>query len=79
MRVSLDYGSGELDLYLPAQWRAELVVPRDLPVLLDPEAAVTAALAAPLAAAPLPDLVRGRQSACILIPDPTVRPPWPGS
>lgn len=67
--VEILYGSAVLHIALPAEARAAVIGKRPLPRLADAAAAVREALARPIAAPPFRDLVRGRQSACILICD----------
>jgi nickel-dependent lactate racemase len=69
--VEILYGTTGLTVRLPRGARATVVRKPTLPKLPDPHAAVRAALAAPVAAKPYADLVRGRASACILICDVT--------
>jgi len=76
MRLALPFGSGSVDVTLPDD--AVVLEPEPEPALAEPERAVLAACAAPLAALPLRQLARGRHSACIAVPDVT-RPvvgPW---
>ena len=63
--VALAYGRGHLRISLPEGARATVVRKHPLPVLVDPPAAVAAALA------PLGEIARGRTSACILVCDVT--------
>ena len=63
--VEIAFGRTQLPVRLPAGAQPTLIRKRPLPKLPDPRAAVRAALDA----APLRDLARGRQSACILICD----------
>jgi lactate racemase len=69
--VDILYGKSGLRVALPPTARATVIRKRDLPKLPDPHAAVRAALAQPVAAAPYATLARGRKSACILICDVT--------
>jgi lactate racemase len=62
-RIELNYGRGRLPVDLPDGVDLRMIRKRQMPVLPDPEAAVREALAG------LPELARGRQSACILICD----------
>lgn len=68
-RVTLLYGRSGLEVRLPGEARATLVRKAPLPKRADPRGAVLAALAQPVEARPLADLVRGRRSACILVCD----------
>ncbi len=69
MQVKLNYGRGSLPVELSDQWDVTVIAKLPMPVLPDPAAAIAAALARPVGAAPLAELARGRQSACILICD----------
>jgi lactate racemase len=69
MRVELNYGRGKLGVELPAACRVTLIAKQRMPVLPDPQAALAAALAAPVHAAPLAERARNARSACILICD----------
>ena len=69
MRIALDYGKTGLEVEIP---EANLVGPltlRPVTPLAEPEKALAAALAKPIGTPPLVELVRGKQSACILICD----------
>ena len=67
--TSLSYGRGYLDIALPPGAQPTLIRKRALPKLADPHQAIATALNAPVAAAPLSELAKGRNSACILICD----------
>ncbi len=67
--VDLLYGRHGLTVPLPPLAQPLVIGKRPLAVLPDPAAAVRAALAQPVAAAPYAELVRGRRSACILVCD----------
>ncbi|MGI8459642.1 MAG: nickel-dependent lactate racemase [Propionibacteriaceae bacterium] len=71
--IDLAYGRDRLRLQLPAHARPAVIRQAQLPALPDPEGAVLRALAAPIDAAPLTELARGRTSACIVVCD-TTRP-----
>lgn len=82
MRVRLDYGRTGLDVDLPAARLAGVLAYRDVPALPHPAAALRAVLERPRGAAPLADLARGRQSACVVVcdvtrpvPNETILPP----
>lgn len=82
MQVELSYGRGTLPVRLPDQCQPTIIRKPEMPVLADPVAAVEAALANPVACAPLAALARGKRSACILIcditrpvPNGTILPP----
>jgi lactate racemase len=67
--IQLPFGRGLLDVSLPPDARATMITKRAQPGLPDPAGAIDFALSAPLGAAPLSALVKGRRSACILICD----------
>ncbi len=69
LKVTLDYGRTGLDVELPAERVVGPLAIRDVPPLLDAEAAVVAALERPIQAQPLRQLAAGRTDACILICD----------
>ena len=73
VRVELAYGRGALAVELPDAPRAtvQLLQKADVEPLGDPAAALKAALAAPIGAAPLHELARGRRDAVIVISDRT--------
>ncbi|WP_454858215.1 nickel-dependent lactate racemase [Rhizobium binxianense] len=68
-KIALSYGRSHLDIVLPAGARPAVIRKRQLPKLGDPKAAVIEALRSPVASAPLAELAKGRNSACILICD----------
>jgi nickel-dependent lactate racemase len=68
MRVRLDYGVDGLNVDLPAD-RLTIIEPVFRPALADPEAALTAALRAPLGRPPLRDIVRRGQTVAISVCD----------
>ncbi|WP_439618215.1 nickel-dependent lactate racemase [Shinella sp.] len=67
--VSVSYGRGHLPIDLPSGAVPTVIRKRPLPKIADPQGAVETALEAPIDAAPLSELARGRKSACILICD----------
>jgi nickel-dependent lactate racemase len=67
--IHISYGRGHLPLELPEEARPVLIRKQQLAKLADPHAAIAKALANPIAAAPLAELAKGRNSACILICD----------
>jgi nickel-dependent lactate racemase len=69
MQVELSYGRGVLPVRLPDDAEVTIVRKPAMPVVADPDAAVRAALADPIAAQPLAVEARGKSSACILIND----------
>jgi nickel-dependent lactate racemase len=68
-KLSIPYGRGHVDLALPADAIPTIIRKKPLPKLDDPNVAVVEALKKPIASAPLSQLVKGRNSACILICD----------
>ncbi len=69
MTIELLYGRGSLAVSPPAGCVPTVIRKRAMPVLDDPSAAVSEALAAPVGAPPLRVLALGKRSACILICD----------
>ena len=69
MRVELPCGREKIGLDLPD--RTLVLEPRPVPLLEDPQGAVTAALEAPIACPPLAELAAHRKQACIVISDNT--------
>jgi nickel-dependent lactate racemase len=69
--VDVLYGTKGLTVALPPGANATLIRKQPLAKLPDPHRAVATALARPVAARPLVELVRGKSSACILICDVT--------
>jgi nickel-dependent lactate racemase len=67
--VHIAFGRGHLPVNLPAGAQATVIRKRPLPKLPDQQAAIRAAFAHPVDAAPLSDLARGKRTACILICD----------
>ncbi len=67
--VHILYGKSELQIGLPENARATVIGKRPMQKLPDPQAAVREALAHPIGAPPHHSLVRGRNSACILVCD----------
>jgi nickel-dependent lactate racemase len=68
-RIELLFGKGQLPVELPAGARATVIRKSAMPKLPDPHGAIAQAFAAPIGSAPLRELARGKQSACILICD----------
>jgi nickel-dependent lactate racemase len=70
MKITLDYGKTGLDVTIPAE---RLIAPplaiKPAEPLLNPEAALEAALKNPIGSKPLTELARGKKSACIVICD----------
>jgi nickel-dependent lactate racemase len=73
MRIGLAYGAGEREIEVPSEGPLRVDVLRKAPVvpLADPEASLRAALAAPIGAAPLRVLARGRRDAVVVVSDRT--------
>jgi len=69
MEVALSYGRGTLPVRLPDHLDVTIIRKPSMPVEADAPAAVRAALARPVDAAPLAVEARGKSSACILIND----------
>ena len=69
MAIKLLYGRSRIAIEPPAGCRPTVIEKHAMPVLPDPQAAITTALAHPVDAAPLAELARGKRSACILICD----------
>jgi len=67
--IAVSYGRGHLSVLMPKGAEPTVIRKQPLPKLSDPKAAVIAALESPIASATLSQLVRGRNSACILICD----------
>jgi lactate racemase len=67
MNIAIPCGHEEVHLALPSG--AEILEPRPMPVLDDPEKSVVAALRHPVEGPPLADLARGRKTACVVISD----------
>ncbi|MDB5524324.1 MAG: hypothetical protein JWM58_2087 [Rhizobium sp.] len=67
--IHISYGRGHLPLELPGEARPTLIRKQQLPKIADPRAAISHVLAKPINAAPLSELAKGRNSACILICD----------
>ena len=68
-RIDLLFGKGLLPVKLPDGVRPTVIRKGELPKLANPPAAIAHALANPIGSAPLAELARGRNSACILICD----------
>ena len=70
MNVTLSYGPDGLPLEIPeSQGFQGVLRPREAPSVENPEAAIRDSLRKPIAAKPLVDLAKGRQSACVVISD----------
>ncbi len=69
MRIELSYGKSGLPVELADDLAVTVIRKPPMPLLPDPEAAIRAALAAPVGVPALAALAAGKQSACILICD----------
>jgi nickel-dependent lactate racemase len=69
MRIKLDYGRTGLDVELPDDRVVGPLAIRPAPPLVNPAAALDAALANPIGCRPLAEIARGRRNACILVCD----------
>jgi Uncharacterized conserved protein len=69
MRITLDYGKSGLAVEVPDANVAHVLGLTPAPPLLDPAAAVRAALEAPIGTPPLAELARGRRNACVVVCD----------
>ena len=69
LNLVLDYGRNGLPITLPKERVIGPLEIRAVPPLSNPEAAVEAAIASPIATAPLSELARGKSDACILVCD----------
>ena len=67
--VDIAYGRGHLKVKVPNGVEATVIRKVVLPKIADQKQAIIDALAAPIGAAPLAELAKGRKSACILICD----------
>jgi nickel-dependent lactate racemase len=67
MEAAFPCGHEKVPVVLPPE--AEILEPRPMPGLKDPEGAVEAALKDPIDSPPLAELARGRQTACVVISD----------
>ena len=68
MRVKLDYGRTGIEVTLPDSVVGPLAI-RDAEPLADPVAAIEAAILNPIGSAPLSELAKGKQTACIVVCD----------
>lgn len=66
MRVRLAYGRSGLEIEVPRE-RTTVIEPVQAPALADPDAALTAALRAPVAGPPLRQLARPGQTVAISV------------
>jgi nickel-dependent lactate racemase len=71
MKYLMSYGRTGLDLELPDDWNVSVIRKKEMPVLPDPVAAMTAALKQPVGSRTLMEEAKNRSRACILICDVT--------
>ena len=71
MSFDLTYGKQKLKVSLPPKARVTAVEPRRAPALKNPESAIERCLTTPVAGPALRDIVRGKNSACVVVPDHT--------
>jgi nickel-dependent lactate racemase len=69
MQLTMNYGRENLELNIPDNWDTVLINKKPMPLLDNTADAFAAALAKPAGCPPISELVRGKQSACILICD----------
>lgn len=69
MQLTMNYGRENLELNIPDNWDTVLINKKPMPLLDNTADALAAALAKPVGCPPISELVRGKQSACILICD----------
>jgi nickel-dependent lactate racemase len=69
MRVDMNYGKGTLPVDLAPEWDVTVIRKPDMPLIVDPVAALETSFDAPVDAEPLDKLAREAKSACILICD----------
>jgi nickel-dependent lactate racemase len=67
MKIAFPCGNEHVPLVLPAD--TQILEPRSMPVLEEPEESVAAVLEHPTEGPPLADLAEGRKTACIVISD----------
>jgi nickel-dependent lactate racemase len=68
-RVELLFGKGQLAVPLPDRARPTIIRKGKLPKIVEPAAAIRAALTAPIGSRTLADLSQGKKTGCILICD----------
>jgi nickel-dependent lactate racemase len=69
MQLTMNYGRENLELNIPDNWDTVLIHKKPMPLLDNTADAFAAALAKPVGCPPISELVRGKQSACILMCD----------
>jgi len=69
MKTRFAFGKSGLEINLPPSIHAEIIHPRSAPALVDPIAALNAALDAPIASLPLAELAAGKRTAAISVCD----------
>jgi nickel-dependent lactate racemase len=71
VKVPLRYGQTDLSIEIPQRHLLGVVEMEPMPVLANPRGALAAALSHPMGTAPLADLAKGKESACVVISDNT--------
>ena len=69
MQLTMNYGRENLELNIPDIWDTVLINKKPMPLLDNTTDALAVALARPAGCPPISELVRGKQTACILICD----------
>ncbi|MEJ2222282.1 MAG: lactate racemase domain-containing protein [Desulfobacterales bacterium] len=69
MQLTMNYGRENLELNVPDNWDTVLIEKKPMPLLDNPADAFAGALANPVGCPPISELVRGKQTVCILICD----------
>lgn len=69
MRIKLEYGREGLWIDVPDSNLVAVLNSEDKPAAPDPAALIEESLADPIGSAPLPELARGKRSACVVITD----------
>ena len=71
MKISLNYGKGQISIEMPRQAEVTVIRKPVMPILEDPKAAVAAALDQPVACPPVEQFAGAASTACIAICDVT--------
>ena len=69
MQLTMNYGRENLELDVPDNWDTVLIEKKPMPLLDNPADAFAGALANPVGCPPISELVRDKQTVCILICD----------
>jgi nickel-dependent lactate racemase len=69
MKVRLRYGRSGLDVVVPDECEVSVFRTGEMPVLIDPLAAVREAIENPISSRPLSELTSGRRTACVVVSD----------